>query len=482
MKYYKALFPLFFLLIACAPKDPPPNIIIVITDDQGYGDLSVYGSPDVHTPNLDKLHEQSIRFTDFQVSPTCSPTRSSLETGRSPFKNGITHTIYERERMTVDALTLPQMLHEAGYVTAIFGKWHLGDEDDHQPENRGYDRVFIHGAGGIGQKYPCSCADAPGNSYFNPVIKDQSIFVKTDGFCTDVFFNEALKFIRFNGEKGNTFYARISTNAPHAPFIAPKKYTQKFAKEGYGGSAQGFYGMVENIDDNVGLLMQKLEEWNLAENTLLIFMSDNGKALHSDQGGAFGLNSPAYNAGMKGYKGTVHEGGTRVPFFVRWPAKWGGGRDVETLASHFDIYPTLADIAGIELPVPEQVEGRSLMPLLNDLNVEWTDRYRVFHTGRWPVGDEPNDYQYKNFAIRNERLRLVGMDQLYDVQADPGQTKNVIDQHPEVVEAMLEFYNQWWSEARPLMVNEGAIMSKTWPFHEKYYEQERNGGIPDWVQ
>ena len=469
------------VLSACAPEKQKPNIIIVITDDQGYGDLSVHGSPDVLTPNIDKLHEQSIRFTDFQVRPTCSPTRSALETGRTPFKNGITHTIYERERMTLDAVTLPQMLHEAGYVTAIFGKWHLGDEDDHQPENRGYDRVFIHGAGGIGQKYPCSCADVPGNSYFSPVIKDQSHFVKTNGFCTDVFFDEALKFISLNGEQGNPFYARISTNAPHGPFVAPEKYKKKFAEEGYGSNAQGFYGMIENIDDNMGLLMQKLEEWDLADNTVLIFMSDNGKALHSDQGGAYSSNSPAYNAGMRGYKGTVHEGGTRVPFFVRWPAKWHGGRDIDVLACHIDIYPTLAEIAGVELPVPEQVEGRSLLPLLNDLNVDWPDRFRVFHTGRWPVGDEPNDYQHKNFAVRNERFRLIGMDKLYDIQVDPGETTNVIVQHPEVVKEMMKFYDQWWSEARPLMVNEGVPMSKVWPFHEKYYAQLKNGGIPDWV-
>jgi arylsulfatase A-like enzyme len=482
MKIVRALFPVFFVLIACTNNKPLPNIVLVITDDQGYGDLSVHGSPDVYTPNLDKLHEQSIRFTDFQASPTCSPTRSALETGRSPFKNGITHTIYERERMTVDAFTLPQMLHEAGYVSGIFGKWHLGDEDQHQPENRGYDRVFIHGAGGIGQKYPCSCADAPGNTYFNPVIKDQSIFVKTEGFCTDIFFNEAMKFIWKNGEKEQAFFARISTNAPHAPFVAPDEYTKKFADQGYGGSAQGFYGMIENIDDNMGLLMENLEKWGLAENTILIFMSDNGKALHSDQGKAYGANQPAYNAGLRGYKGTVHEGGTKVPFFVRWPDKWDGGRDIETLASHFDIYPTLADIIGIDLPAPTQVEGRSLLPLLNDGDAEWSDRYRVFHQGRWPVGDEPNDYQFKNFAIRNERFRLVGIDQLYDIQADPGEKTNVIEQHPEVLKAMMAYYDQWWSEARPLMVNEGAVMSKIWPFHEKYYAQEKNGGIPDWVK
>ncbi len=464
------------IFAACSPKNQRPNIVLVITDDQGYGDLSVHGSPDVKTPNLDKLHEQSIRFTDFQVSPTCSPTRSALECGRSPFRNGITHTILERERMTTEAFTLPQMLRDNGYVTGIFGKWHLGDEDDHQPEVRGYDRVFIHGAGGIGQKYPGSCADAPGNSYFDPVIKDQSIFVKTKGFCTDVFFNEALKFIKTNHDKKQPFYARISTNAPHAPFVAPEKYINRFADRGYGSQAQGFYGMIENIDDNMGILMDKLDEWELTGNTILIFMTDNGKALHNDG------DSPAYNAGMKGYKGTVDEGGTRVPFFVRWPGQWTGGRDIEVMACHFDIYPTIADILGIELPAPEQIEGRSILPLLNNSQAEWSDRYRFFHTGRWPVGAEPNDYKYKNFAIRNEQFRMVGLDELYDIQKDPGQTTNVIELYPENARMMLEAYELWWEETRPLMINEGVPLSPVHPFHEKFYEQEKNGGIPDWIR
>ena len=466
------------VLTSCTSSDP--NIILIITDDQGYGDLSVHGSPDVRTPNLDRLHEQSIRLTDFQVSPTCSPTRSALECGRSPFRNGITHTIYERERMTTEAFTLPQMLQENGYVTGIFGKWHLGDEEDHQPENRGYDRVFIHGAGGIGQKYPGSCADAPGNSYFDPVIRNQSIFVKTHGFCTDVFFNVALNWIKQQTDKEQKFYARISTNAPHGPFLAPEKYKKRFAEAGYTPDAQGFYGMVENIDDNVGLLMTKMDEWGLTQNTILIFMTDNGKALHNDHKDENGNLVAAYNAGMKGYKGTSHEGGTHVPFFIRWPDQFSGGRDVDVLTCHFDIYPTIADILDIDLPVPEQIEGRSFLPLLLEEHPEWSDRFRFFHQGRWPVGAEPNEYQYRNFAVRNERFRLVGMNELYDVMNDPGETTNVIDQYPELVQEMLKAYDLWWKDTRPLMINEGVPLSKTWPFHEKYYEQEKQGGIPDW--
>ncbi len=230
MTMKKALYLLtatLLLLSSCSP-DNSPNVILVMTDDQGYGDLSAHGSPDVLTPNLDLLHEQSISFTDFQASPTCAPTRSAIMTGRAPFKNGITHTINERERMSLKASTIAELLGNNGYTTGIFGKWHLGDEEEHQPENRGFDRVFIHGAGGIGQSYKCSCADAPGNSYFDPIVKDQSIFVKTEGFCTDVFFDEGMRWIRDNEEKNQKFFAYIVTNAPHGPFIAPDSYKQKF--------------------------------------------------------------------------------------------------------------------------------------------------------------------------------------------------------------------------------------------------------------
>jgi arylsulfatase len=468
------------LLLGACTTNKQPNIILVMTDDQGYGDLSVHGSPDVLTPNLDLLHEQSIRFTDFQASPTCSPTRSAIMTGRAPFRNGITHTINERERMSLEASTIAELLSDNGYETGIFGKWHLGDEEDHQPENRGFTRVFIHGAGGIGQAYSSSCADAPGNSYFDPVIKDQSIFVKTQGFCTDVFFDEALRWIKTNADKDQPFFAYLVTNAPHGPFLAPESYKQKFIEAGYGPSAQGFYGMIENIDYNMGRLMKYLDEWGLEENTVLIFMTDNGKALSVDRGRPDGRNVQQYNAGMRGYKGTTHEGGTHVPFFIRWTGHWDSSFDIPLMASHFDLYPTLADITSIEIPAGKELDGVSLLPLIENPEIEWPDRYRVFHQGRWPVGAEPDSFKYINFAVRNERFRLVGTDELYDLFEDPGETNNIIDKHPEVVEAMMKFYEQWWDISRPLMVNEFVPMSPVRPFHVKYEEQMKNGGIPAW--
>src|SRR5262249_12056076 len=169
-----------------------PNIIIILTDDQGYGDISCHGNPVLKTPNLDRLHDEAVRFTDFHVSPTCAPTRSALMTGRHEFRNGLTHTLLERERLPLQAITLAQVRQSAGSTTGIFGKWHLGDEPDHWPSRRGFDEMFIHGAGGIGQTYEGSCGDAPGNTYFSPAILHNGKFVKTDGYCTDVFFRQAI--------------------------------------------------------------------------------------------------------------------------------------------------------------------------------------------------------------------------------------------------------------------------------------------------
>ena len=216
-----------------------PNIILVMTDDQGYGPVGRHGHPWIQTPNLDALYDTSLRFTRFLVSPTCSPTRSAIMTGRHPMKNGITHTILERERMTLDATILPQVLKTAGYTSGIFGKWHLGDEEPYQPGSRGFDEVFIHGAGGIGQAYDCSCADVPSNKYQDPVVRHNGSFVKTQGFCTDVFFTAALGWIKQQKDKDEPFFVYLTTNAPHGPFIAPEKNAKRFLDLGFGKDQAG---------------------------------------------------------------------------------------------------------------------------------------------------------------------------------------------------------------------------------------------------
>ncbi|KKM24211.1 hypothetical protein LCGC14_1607370 [marine sediment metagenome] len=462
-----------------------PNIIVVMTDDQGYGPVGRHGHPWIQTPNLDTLYDNSVRFTRFLVSPTCAPTRSALMTGRHPMRNGITHTILERERMTLDATTLPQVLATAGYRSGIFGKWHLGDEEPYQPHRRGFDEAFIHGAGGIDEAYACSCADVPGNRYFDPVIRHNGTFVKTEGFRTDIFFTAALGWIKKMKDKDAPFFAYIVTNAPHGPFIAPPKNRERFKQRGFNNTTAGFYGMIENIDENMGRLAAKLDEWDLYKDTIVIFMSDNGMTGNGSGRGVLGKTADgnpmeAYNAGMKGQKGSADEGGVRVPFLVRWDGHFRPGRDVDVVSAHIDLLPTLAAIAGAKYPAA-QVEGRSLLPLLDEKSRgEFKDRYLFTHKGRWATGADPNRFKLKGFAVRNDRFRFVDNRALYDMIADPGQTTNVIDRHPEVVAAMRKAYEQWWAKTVPMMVNETAPMSKTRPFHVWYNEQKANDGIPNW--
>lgn len=476
-----------------------PNIVLIITDDQGYAPVGAHGHPWIKTPHLDELFARSTRFDRFLVSPTCAPTRSALMTGRHPMRNGITHTILERERLALDAVTLPQMLQASGYQTAIFGKWHLGDEDAYQPQARGFNESFIHGGGGIGQQYNCSCADAPNNKYFDPFIRHNGKFVKTEGFCTDVFFSAALRWIDQQSQSEAPFFAHIATNAPHSPYIAPPEKTKRFTEAGFTKDEAGFYGMIENIDDNVGRLLAAMESMKLTDNTLIIFMSDNGMAgmpgpknrpLGTDADGKPMLR---FNAGMKGFKGSVDEGGVRVPLFMRWDKHLPADRSINAVTAHIDLLPTLAELAGADMPT-KQVEGRSLLPLLESdpesdpsdqpatkgESTLWPDRFLFDHTGRWPTGAEPNDYQWQNFCVRSARFRLVGRNELFDMQLDPGQTKNCIEEHRELADEMLAAYDQWWRETRPMMVNETAPMSPTKPFHEAFRAQEKSEGIPSW--
>ena len=469
-------------LLAAANK---PNIILVMTDDQGYGPVGRHGHPWIKTPNLDKLYDQSTRLTRFLVSPTCSPTRSALMTGRHPLKNGITHTILERERMTLEATILPQVLKTAGYTSGIFGKWHLGDEEAYQPHKRGFDEVFIHGAGGIGQSYKCSCADVPGNKYFDPTIRYNGTFVKTKGYCTDLFFTAAMGWIKETKKTGKPFFTYITTNAPHGPFIAPPSNTKRFTDLGFSTKTAGFYGMIENIDENIGRLMTKLAEWDLEKNTILIFMSDNGmtgggsgrmgKPLGEDKNGKAMM---MFNAGQKGLKGSADEGGVRVPFFIRWKGTLEAGRDISNVAAHIDLYPTLVELAGATIP-EKQVGGRSFLPLLKDPKSAWPDRYLFTNKARWPTGSEPNKHQWKNFAVRSHQYRLVDK-QLFDMLKDPGQKNDIANQHPNIVKEMHVAYDKFWKEARPLMVNETAPMSPTQPYRVVYQKQLAGKGIPNW--
>lgn len=450
-----------------------PNIVFFFTDDQGYGDISAHGNPVLKTPNMDRIRAEGVRFDDFHVSSTCAPTRSALFTGRHEFKNGITHTILERERLTLDATTLAQVLRGAGYTTGIFGKWHLGDEKAYLPSARGFDEMFIHGGGGIGQSYPGSCGDAPGNTYFNPAILHNGKFVKTEGYCTDVFYRQATQWMDAQRKSGKPFFAYIPTNAPHAPYTARPEDAALYEGKVPTPQVAHFFGMIHNIDENIGRVLAKLKEWGIEENTLVVFMNDNGTA----------AGAQVFNAGMRGQKGSAWLGGTRANSFWRWPGTLRPAT-VNALAAHIDFFPTIAEIAGAKLSadVRRQVEGRSLVPLLADPKASWSDRTLVSHQGRWPKFADPNESKFKMASIRNTRWALVSENggrepawQLFDLAADYGQKNNVSAQHPEVVRELAATFDRWWAECLPLMVNEKVVGPKLNPFAEWYWQQFGGG-------
>lgn len=452
-----------------------------MTDDQGMGDLSCMGNEIVKTPNIDQFHDVSTRFTDFQVSPTCAPTRAALMSGRFPFKVGVTHTVFQRERMDLNVITLPQILQKSGYITGLFGKWHLGDEDEYLPQHRGFDEVLMHGAGGIGQ---VTLGDFPANqnnTYFDNVLLHNDTIVKTKGFCTDLFFQASLAWIKEKHDAKTPYFAYISPNAPHGPFIAPEKYKKRFLDEGYDEKTAARYGMIENIDDNFGLLITKLTEWQALENTLIIFMTDNGS---TGLGGQLnGEKVRLFNANLRGFKNSPHEGGTHVPAFWYWKGVLHEGTDINTLSAHIDLYPTFTELAGATLPEKLQdLDGRSLLPLLNNPEAFMEDRTLFFHCGRWKAGERDSS-KYKKCAVRNQQWRLVDNKFLYDISTDPFQKKDVAKDNPEVVKKLSALFDTWWEASLPLMTNEDLprVKPTDQPFAKRYEKQLAEKGIPDWA-
>ena len=421
-----------------------PNVIFVLTDDQGYGDLSCYGNPILKTPNLDRMHDQSVRFTDFHVSPLCTPTRGALLTGRDPGRNGAYRTSAGRTMLHRDEKTIANLFADNGYVTGMFGKWHLGDNVPHRPQDYGFKDVVWHRCGGVGQ-----VSDYWGNDYFDDTYERNGKLEKFKGYCTDVWFAEATRFIEENKEK--PFFLYLPLNAPHSPYIVDPKWSDPYEKKVSWNPGAKFYGMIANLDYNFGLLRERLKDLKLADNTILIFMTDNGTAA----GGKFdGFDSEAlegFNAGMRGKKASIYDGGHRVPFFIRWPA--GGideGRDISTLAAHIDLLPTLAELCGIPVPASCTLDGRSLVPLLKNNESPW-DRDHIilqFHGGAEFLEDRIKEtYSY----IMTERWRLLSGKELYDIEADPAQRKDVAADHPEVVAQLRALYEPYWESVLPGM-------------------------------
>ncbi|MBM3844595.1 MAG: arylsulfatase, partial [Verrucomicrobia bacterium] len=370
-------FPRFFLPLAAtaltpallaAPAPQTPNFVLIIADDQGYGDLGHTGNPVVQTPHLDRLAAESSRLTDYHVAPTCSPTRAALMTGRWTNRTGVWHTVNGRSMLRQNEVTFAQLLRDRGYATGLFGKWHLGDNFPYRPEDRGFTEVYRHGGGGVGQT-----PDLWDNAYFDGRYFHNGKIVAAKGFCTDVFFGAAENFIRDAAARRQPWMACVALNAPHGPLHAPEEWLARYPDQPAARAA--FYAMISNIDDRVGRLRTLLRELGVERDTVFIFTTDNGTA----------NGEAVFNAGMRGKKGSEYDGGHRVPFIAHWPAGgWNRPHASATLTHAIDVLPTLLDLAGAAPPPGLHLDGRSLRPLLDPAAkaTGWPDRMIITDSQR----------------------------------------------------------------------------------------------------
>ncbi len=412
-----------------------PNVILVMTDDQGYGDLGCTGNPWIQTPNIDALHADAVRCTDFHVSPLCTPTRGALMTGHRPIRNGAWATTWGRSMLRRDETTLADVFVASGYRTGMFGKWHIGDNYPFRPQDRGFEHVVAHRGGGVGQT-----PDFWGNSYFDDTYFHNGEPQPHEGYCTDIWFDEAMAFIE--GCAGEPFFCYLATNAPHAPYHVAERYEALY-RDNPDIPHPPFYGMITNIDENVGRLRAKLQELEIEDDTILIFMTDNGSSGGCTLGqGQFVAGG--YNAGMRGKKGSYYEGGHRVPFFMRWPgAGMRGGRDVEDMVLHVDLLPTFIDLCGLRDPGVE-FDGRSAAALLRGEADALPDRVHFLQIRQSPLPPE----KWTN-AVMTRRWRLIHGAELYDITADPAQERDVAAEHPDVVARLRGAHEEWWAEVSP---------------------------------
>lgn len=410
-----------------------PNVVFVITDDQGYGDMGCTGNPIIQTPNMDKLYEESIRFTDFHAGPTCAPSRAGLMTGHYHNSTGVWHTIGGRSLLRKGEVSLANIFRANGYHTGIFGKWHLGDCYPYRPHDRGFEEAIVHGGGGVGQT-----PDYWGNDYFDDTYFDKGVPRKFEGYCTDVWFRLGLDFIERHKEE--PFFCYIPTNAPHFPFQIEEKYENLYKGKVPDRRAK-FYGMITCIDENIGGLRRRLEELGLAENTILVFMTDNGSAEGCDIG-EDGFVTGGFNAGMRGRKGSPYDGGHRVPFFFHWPeGGYSSGKDINELTAYVDFLPTLIDICGLNKPETLEFDGKSLVPLLQGRFSEWEDRTVVTDSQRVPY-----PVKWRRSSVMRKKWRLINGNELYDIASDPGQMHDLSAQYPQLAEQLRQDYEVWWEK------------------------------------
>ena len=434
---FLCFLPAVSLLVSCGLSESDsskrPNIVLIMTDDQGWAQLGSHGDPVLQTPRLDELAGQSVEMMRFYVSPVCAPTRAALMTGRYNYRTGVVDTYLGRAMMDPDEVTIAEMLRDSGYRTGIFGKWHLGDNYPQRPGDQGFQESVVHKGGGIGQP-----SDPPGTDYFDPILSHNGQPKEYSGYCTDVYFDEAMRWIGDGG--GAPFFAYIPTNAPHSPYLVPDSYREVYAEQGLSDKDARIYGMITNIDDNVGRLMDHLEEHGLTGNTLFIFLTDNGPTTR------------LYHAGLRQQKGSVYENGIRVPFLARWPDRLAPLK-LEELGAHIDVAPTLLSATGTAPPSEVQFDGIDLLSLWNGGVDSLPERTYFVQAHR---GNEPEPY--RAFAAVEQRYKLVqalsfsepappdAPLELYDLIEDPGEESDLSADLPDVVERLKAGYDQWLAD------------------------------------
>ncbi|MEA2067662.1 MAG: arylsulfatase, partial [Verrucomicrobiota bacterium] len=413
-----------------------PNVVLVLTDDQGYSDVGFNGNPVVKTPILDKFASSATIFDRFYAAPVCSPTRAALMTGRYAYRTGVLETQAGVSILRPAEVTMAEALKSAGYRTGLFGKWHLGDNAPARPRDQGFDRSLTFTGGMIGAPY--SPLDA--QSYVDPILIDDGIEKRFDGYCADLFTDAAIAFIRSSEDK--PFFVYLSQNTPHHPLTVADHYAQPYRDAGLSEQTARYYGMMTNIDDNFGRLMDVLTEKGVADNTVIIFLGDNGtSSLHKQD--------DLWACGLRGRKTYVYENGIRVPMFIKVPGAESNGKRQVAPASVEDLMPTVLDLCGV--PAQSKMDGASLLPLLNGGSVPDRSFFFQFHRGTPPV-------PYRNAAVVSEHWKLVqpvgrgGEDyssetarfELYNLKADPNETNDLAAEKPETVAALKAEYDAWY--------------------------------------
>ena len=408
-----------------------PNVIFVITDDQGYGDIAYHGNPWLSTPHLDKMAAESVQLDNHHHDPLCSPSRAAVMTGQYASRGGVWHVTQGRHLLRPESRTMANYFKDNGYATAMFGKWHLGDNYPYGPQYRGFDETVCHYGGGVGE-----LPDYWGNDYSDDTYFRNGQPEAFSGYCTDVFFDEALNFIGKQQDK--PFFVYLATNAMHSPFIVPERYAAPYLEQGVPEPRAQFYGMISNFDENMGRLFAYLKQHNLDDNTLVVFTADHGTAEGFDP-----ETGDGFNAGLRGKKGSVYDGGHQVNFFMRWTRTLPPETRIKELTAHIDVLPTLIDLCQLETPESPEFDGESLVPIITRRAETLKERSIFVHL----QPDKP--VKWHHCVVMNGAWRLINGTALYNVDTDRAQVNDVALEHPDIVTKLRKDYDAWWDSLTP---------------------------------